>query len=339
MRHAVCGRRTVRRKGSVGPPAATGRPRYAAPMRAIVTALTERPILTAVLGALTIAFSAIFVILADVTPATAAIFRCLYALPPLALLAWGERRRYGPRAPGQSRLAWIAGIFFAFDLVLWHHAIGQVGAGLATVLGNTQVVFVPLAAWLILGERPGARVAASVPVVLIGVVLISGVIGSQDAYGADPVLGVLFGIGTGIAYAGFILVQRGANADHRRPAGPLFDATLSAAIVSLLIGLPLGEVDLVPSWPAHGWLILLGLLVQVVGWLLISISLPRLPAAITSVVLTIQPVGSVLLGMWLLAEAPSGLQLLGVAFILAGLLMTTLRVRPRRWRRAQPEIG
>ena len=308
-------------------------------MRSVLRGLRERPVLTAVLGALTIAFSSIFVELADVSPATAAIFRCVYALPVLALLAWYERRRYGPRASGQARLAWIAGTFFAADLVMWHHAIGQVGAGLATVLGNTQVVIVPIAAWLFLGERPGARVAASVPVVLIGVVLISGVIGSGDAYGRDPVLGVLFGIGTGIAYAGFLLVQRRANADHRRPAGPLFDATLSAAVFSLLIGLPLGEVDLVPSWPAHGWLVLLGLSVQVMGWLLISISLPRLPAAVTSVVLTIQPIGSVLLGIWILSEAPSAFQLIGVLFILAGLLMTTLRVR-RRWvRRAQPGVG
>ena len=308
-------------------------------MRSVVRVLAHRPVLAAILGALTIAFSAIFVRLADVTPATAAIFRCAYALPLLAALAWSERRRYGPRAAGQARLAWIAGAFFAADLVLWHHAIEEVGAGLATVLGNTQVVFVPIAAWLILGERPGARVAASVPVVMIGVVLISGMLGGGEAYGRNPVLGVLFGIGTGLAYAGFLLVQRRANADRRRPAGPLFDATLSAAVFSLLIGLPLGEVDLVPTWPAHGWLLLLAIAVQVGGWLLISISLPRLPAAITSVVLTLQPVGSVVLGIWILAEAPSAFQLIGVLLILAGLLITTLRVRPRRWRRAQPGVG
>ena len=94
-----------------------------------------------------------------------------------------------------------------------------------------------------------------------------------------------------------------------------------------------------PTWPSHGWLLLLALAVQVMGWLLISISLPRLPAAVTSVVLTIQPVGSVLLGIWILSESPSGAQLLGVGFIVAGLLMTTLRVRIRGWRRAQPEVG
>ncbi len=302
----------------------------------LLATLRDRPVLTAVLGALTIAMSAIFVRLADVSPVTAAIFRCVYALPPLALLAWYEQRRYGPRAGGQSRLAWIAGAFFAADLVAWHYAIGEVGAGLATVLGNTQVVIVPIAAWLLLGERPGGRVAASVPLVLIGVVLISGVLGGGEAYGRNPVLGVVFGVATGFAYAGFLLVQRRANADHRRPAGPLFDATLSAAVFSLLLGLPLGGLDLVPSWPAHGWLILLALGVQVVGWLLISISLPRLPAAVTSVVLTIQPVGSVLLGMWLLSEDPSAFQLIGVAFILAGLLMTTLRLPARATRSTQP---
>jgi drug/metabolite transporter (DMT)-like permease len=307
-------------------------------MPSLLAALRQRPVLAAVIGALTIAFSATFVKLADVSPATAAFFRCAYALPPLAALAWYERRRFGPRAQGQMRLAWVAGVFFAVDLVLWHHTIELVGAGLATVLGNTQVVIVALAAWVLLGERPGNRIAISVPVVLVGVVLISGVIG-EGAFGRDPGLGVLLGLGTGAAYAGFLLVQRRANADHRRPAGPLFDATLSAAIAALVIGLPLGQIDLVPSWPAHGWLLLLGLLVQVVGWLIISISLPRLPAAVTSVVLTIQPVGSVMLGIWFLAEAPSGFQLVGVGMIVAGLLITTLRVRPHRWRRAQPEVG
>lgn len=298
--------------------------------------LRERPVLAAVLGALTIAFSAIFVSLAAVTPATAAIFRCAYALPPLAVLAWAERRRYGPRAPGQRRLALLAGVFFAVDLVVWHHAIGQVGAGLATVLGNTQVVIVPIGAWLIFRERPGGRVALSVPVVLLGIVLISGVIGA-DPYGRDPVLGALLGVATGFAYAGFLLVQRRANRDLRRPAGPLFDATLAATVAATLIALPLGEAQLVPTWPAHGWLLLLALGVQVVGWLLISVSLPRLPSALTSVILTLQPVGAVLLAMLLLAEDPSLFQLSGVALVLAGLLLAT--VRPRRVLVAEPEIG
>ena len=72
---------------------------------------------------------------------------------------------------------------------------------------------------------------------------------------------------------------------------------------------------------------LLALSSQVLGWLLISASLPRLPAALTSLLLTIQPVGSIALGVLLFAEAPSALQLVGVATILVGLVMVA-SVRP-----------
>lgn len=289
-------------------------------------ALRERPVLAAVLGALSIAFSGILVRLADVEPATAAIFRCAYALPFLAVLAFMERRAFGPRPRSQILLAWLAGLFFAVDLELYHHTIALVGAGLATVLGNTQVVFVAVLALVLLNERMAARTALAIPVVLLGVVLISGVIGSEP-YGADPTLGVVVGLATGLSYAAFLLVLRRGNADMRRPAGPLLDATLASALFGIVIGLPLGEVDLVPSWPAHGWLFLLAVSSQVLGWLLISISLPRLPAALTSVTLTLQPAGAVLLAMLLLGEAPSSVQLLGAAAIVAGLVLATVRRR------------
>ncbi len=297
----------------------------------VVERIMARPALAAVAGALTIAFSAILVKLADVTPETAAIFRCLYALPVLGALAFWEDRRFGARPGRDRRLAAVAGVFFAGDLVFWHHAIGDVGAGLATVLGNLQVVMVPFAAWAILGERVERRILVALPMVCTGVLLISGAL-EQGAYGDHPARGVLFGFLTGVTYAGFILVLRQAGSDLRRPAGPLFDATVVSIVVCVATGLALGTADLVPTWPAHAWLATLALSSQVLGWLLITVSLPRLPAALTSVTLTIQPVGSVLLGVVLLGEDPSALQLLGVICIVAGLLT----VARRRSRSAAP---
>jgi drug/metabolite transporter (DMT)-like permease len=286
--------------------------------------LLARPRLTALLGALTIAFSAVLVRLAEVSPSTAAVFRCAYAVPVLYLLARAEDRRLGPRPARDRRLAAVAGVFFAIDLVAWHHAIDDVGAGLATVLGNLQVAFVPLIAWAVLREHPSRRVLATLPLMLGGIVLISGALES-GAYGDHPAAGVVFGVVTGLSYAGFILVLRQGGQDLRRPAGPLFDATWVAAVGSLLIGAAWGDLDLVPSWPAHGWLLVLALTSQVVGWLLISSSLPRLPAALTSIILTVQPVGSVILGVVIFSESPSLLQLVGVAAILAGLVLTSRR--------------
>jgi drug/metabolite transporter (DMT)-like permease len=276
----------------------------------------------AVLGAAAIAFSSILVRLSHASPSTAAIFRCAYALPVLGVLAWLEDRRLGGRSWTERRYAIGAGVFFAADLILWHHSIGDIGAGLATVLANVQVVLVPLTAWVWLSERPARRVLAALPIALFGVVLISGVL-EHGAYGHEPTRGAVFGIAAGIAYVGFLLLLRRSGADIRRPAGPLFDATATATVLCVIAGEIIGDANLVPHWPGAGWLITLALTSQVLGWLLITISLPRLPAALTSLLLTIQPVGSVALAALILNEAPSSVQLTGVALVLGGLLVAT----------------
>jgi drug/metabolite transporter (DMT)-like permease len=283
----------------------------------------------ALLGAVTIAFSSILVRLSHASPSTAAIFRCVYALPLLGLIAWREDRRLGGRPWAQRRVAVAAGMFFAVDLILWHRSIEDVGAGLATVLANVQVVLVPLVAWMLLGERPGRRILVALPIAMLGVVLISGAL-DHAAYGRDPARGALYGLGAGCAYVGFLLLLRRGGSDLRRPAGPLFDATATAAVACVLAGLIIGDGDLAPDWPGAGWLIVLALTSQVLGWLLITSSLPRLPAALTSLLLTVQPIGSLLLGAAIFAEAPSSLQLTGAGLVLIGLLVATGAARTGR---------
>jgi len=118
-------------------------------------------------------------------------------------------------------------------------------------------------------------------------------------------------------------------------AVPLFDATLVAGVLSAVTGPFVGGVDLVPSWPAHGWLVTLAITSQVVGWLLISVSLPRVPAALTSVILLLQPVAAVVLSAVVLDERPSRVQLAGAVVVLAGVVAATAGRRDSR----DPEPG
>ena len=214
---------------------------------------------SALLGAVAIAFSSILVRLSHASPSTAAIFRCAYALPILGALAWLEDRRFGGRSWVDRRIGIAAGVFFAADLILWHHSIDDVGAGLATVLANIQVVLVPLVAWAVLAERPNRRVLSALPIALVGVLLISGVLEQHGAYGRAPGRGAAFGLAAGIAYVGFLLLLRRSNSDLRRVAGPLFDATATAAVVAIVAGVIIGDADLTPAWPGVGWLIVLAL--------------------------------------------------------------------------------
>ncbi|HET7027701.1 MAG TPA: DMT family transporter, partial [Candidatus Limnocylindrales bacterium] len=252
----------------------------------------------------------------------------------VGVAAW-ERRRFGPLARPTWGLAIVAGVFFASDLLFWHHAIEEVGAGLATVLGNMQVLVVAVVAWLFLGERPTARTVVAILIVALGAILISGLVGS-GAYGANPTLGVVFGSITAVSYAGYLLVIRRGSRDLRRPAGPVAIATASTMVIALVVGGATGDLSLTPTWPTHGWLLAYGVTSQSVGYLLISLSLPRLPAVLTSIILLAQPVTTVALAMVLLAEAPSVDQLLGVALVVGGIALATIPLS--RIRRAVPPV-
>jgi drug/metabolite transporter (DMT)-like permease len=299
-------------------------------------ALTDHPALGVLLGAFTIAFSGILYRKSHVSPTTGAFFRCLWALPFLWPLAVWEDRRLGPRPATLRRAAWIGGAFFAADLVLWHYSIEYVGAGLATVLGNTQVVIVGLLAWALFGERPARNSLLAIPVAMVGIVLISGVL-EDGAYGSDPKLGALYGLLTGLAYSGFLLALRRGSGEGGRVAGPLFDATLASTICVVPIGLVLGNLDFTPSLEATGWLIVLALTSQVIGWLLITVSLGRLPTALTSVLLTLQPLLAVVFAALLVDERPSRLQLVGAAAILSGLLIASAGRRQKAPLETVPE--
>jgi drug/metabolite transporter (DMT)-like permease len=193
------------------------------------------------------------------------------------------------------------------------------------VLGNLQILVVGVVAWLVFGERPSRSILVAVPVVLAGVVLISGIVGA-DAYGTDPALGVLLGIATALCYSGYLLVIRRGGRDARRPAGPVAIATLSTALVAAAAGLVIGDLDPTPALASLGWLALLGLTSQSLGYLFISISLPRLPAVVTSLILLVQPVITVGLSMVLLGERPSAAQLAGVALVIGGIAVATVPI-------------
>lgn len=292
--------------------------------------------LIAALGVLAISFTAVLVRLAEVSPLTAGFFRAAYALPVLFGL-WLLTMRSDRRSPTDRRLGFVSGLILAVDLWLFHSAIAAIGAGLGTLLANIQVVFVALAAWAIHDERPSTTAFVSIPVVFTGVALLSG-LGRADAYGSDPVAGVILGAFSGIAYASFILTYRTANRSQSSAIGTLLDATVGVAVGTGVFGLVTGTLDLSFVWPAHGWLMALALIAQVFGWIMIGYALPRLPALTTSVLIMMQPIGALIWGALIFSERLSVLQGAGVAIILFGVTAINVRgsVRPRTTNLAEP---
>jgi drug/metabolite transporter (DMT)-like permease len=284
--------------------------------------------LLALLGVLSISFSAVFVRLAAVSPVTATFYRGAYAAPILVVIWLIERSADRRRARDRWLAIW-SGVILAVDLALWHESIALVGAGLGTVIANVQVVFVAVAAWLLFGERPTRGRILLIAVVLGGVALTSG-LARQDAYGSRPVAGAVIGMLAGLSYAAFLLVYREANRTPGPRSGPLMDSTLGMVAGAVACAVFDRHFTFTPGRAAHLWLVLLAVGSQVIGWLLIGRALPELPAIETSILLLGQPIFAVLWGLLFFDERLSALQWAGSAIVLAGVATLSIQAMPAR---------
>lgn len=266
-------------------------------------------------GALVTGASSTLMHLAGTSGPTVAFFRCLYALPVLAVLALREMRRGGPPAWSDLCIGGLAGVFLAVDLVLWFDAIQDVGAGLATVVQDTQVVFVVGGTWLLHGTKPSRRLLVLIPVLLGGICLISGALGSTPQ--AAPVAGTVLGLVSALAYAGFLLLM-GWRPQHRRRGNASFltAVTVAAAATATVVGAAGSGIRFQPAWPSTGWLVLLALSTQVIGWLVISSAMIRATTVQASIALLLQPVAAVFFAWAILGEMPAPVQLAGVATVI-----------------------
>ena len=289
----------------------------------------RRTMLIALAGAVAISFSPVFYIFSGTNPSTGAFFRMLYALPALALLAYLVRSS-DTRSSRTRWMAFGAGLILAPDMLSYHSSMIFIGIGIATLIGNSQVIIVTLASWKLFGEKPNPAILLSLPVVVVGLALISGIADSEP-YGEDPVKGVIFGLMAAFFYSSFLILFRYSNRELAPSSSVQLDATAGAALGLLVLGLmPLSgyaiePLDLQPIWPGHGWLIVLALLCQVAGWLAIAHALPRLPAAHVSFAVLLQPVLTLVWGYVILGQdGHSQNQVIGIFLVLAAIIAVTL---------------
>jgi drug/metabolite transporter (DMT)-like permease len=134
--------------------------------------------------------------------------------------------------------------------------------------------------------------------------------------------------------------MRQSSTGARHIAGPLSEATIGAAAGALLLGLAFGGLRLDVPWESLRWLLLLSVTSQTVGWLLITSSLPRLPAAMSSLLLLLQPAAALLLAAAVLGQRPSTSQIAGATLVCGGVLAISWATSPaRRKGPAPPQAG
>jgi drug/metabolite transporter (DMT)-like permease len=105
----------------------------------------------------------------------------------------------------------------------------------------------------------------------------------------------------------------------------LRDAAIGTILVSGLIAAAGGTLLPPGLWPGVGYLVLLALMSQVLGYPLINASIPHLPSVVGSVLLFVQPLMTVVAGALIFGEIPAPGQLLGALILFAGVLVAARR--------------
>lgn len=272
-----------------------------------------------ILGIAGISFSAILVKWAAVDPTVAAFYRLLYAGILLFLIAGINWKSQFRRTNGKWLLPSIlAGAFLAIDLVLWHKTIYCLGAGPATFLGNSQIIFVTGYAILLFHEKISSAFIFSTLVIVCGLFLLV----PRSTTGVNPNIGFLLGLGVGVTYAGFLICMRYAK--EVSPAA--YPEILSLAVTMLfgaLIIAPYGvwieKVNFaVWDWKPQYYLLLMGIATQ--SWIWIKDGLARIPTHQGSLLLLIQPILTTWWGMLFFQEQITIYQIIGITFAIGGMV-------------------
>ena len=278
-----------------------------------------------VVGAIGISFSPILVRLSELGPTATAFHRVFLAAPLLwAVLLWSDRQAPAPPLPARvrprRREVWLliaAGVAFAGDLGIWHWSVQLTSVANSTLLANLTPVFVTLAAWLLFGERIRGLFLVGLALALAGT---AAMVRASFALEGAQVWGDALGVATALFYTAYLLLLKRL----RQTLSALAIMAWSTAISALCLlpaALVAGEALVAATWSGWAVLVAIAWVSHVGGQGLIAFALAHLPASFSSVALLVQPVSAAALAWILLGEALGGLQALGAAVVIAGILL------------------
>ena len=281
------------------------------------------------LGTALISFAPIFVQLyarvvapAHAQPTGTAFYRMTIGGLGLVLVALMLRQsfRVSPRVR-----AWqvLAGLIFAADLAVWHVSIQTIGAGLATLLANFQVVLLVLHDGVVLRRKLSIGRWLSVPIALVGLALIIGP--DWSAFSGEHQVGIALGLLTAFFYASYIL-SLPRTQDPQRPAAPF----ANVAVVSIVAAIALaalvpasGESFGVPSLEGLLVLALLGVVCQTGGQLFIYRGRLRAAASTAGLILVLQPVLAFVWELGLFGRETGAWELVGISLAIFAIYLGT----------------
>nr|WP_299243551.1 EamA family transporter [uncultured Halomonas sp.] len=222
--------------------------------------------------------------------------------------------------------AWslLGGVGVAGNLAFYLLSIPRVGVAVAVTLMYMAPIYVYLVAFLTGVERATGPRWLAIGLAMLGIVLLTDVLATGLA--ELDLLGILSGLLSGLCYALFILVFKRAAAQGGRPQS-IMTVSLLVFALAMVPFVSYQEVIAATLSPDVVWFVLTGLLGAGIAFPVYFIGLRATSPAIAAIIAMIEPITASVMGVWLLGESLSALQLAGVVLILVPVtLLSTRRI-------------
>lgn len=263
------------------------------------------------LGAISIAFAPILVKLSSLPEDAIVFYRCIFGFLAIYCYACFDQKKL--LFPKGKRWLFFAsgGLIFCLDLYFWHFSINIVGAGLATVIANTQVFFAAIISHFFFKEKVPKSFLAWAILGLVGLYFLC-VPEPKFLQSTEYLKGIALGLAAGAFYSLFLssikLWQREFPSDPKYY--PILWLSLGTSSWMLVIGdQSLAKID----GDNLLWMLLLGVLVHAGGWLLINKSIESLEFSKVSLGLLLQPILASIIAYFMFSESLVMTQIAGLS--------------------------
>ena len=188
-----------------------------------------------VIGAIMIAFSPIITKAVTLSPEMISIYR--FGFGSIAIYLYIRLKGIKLDRENFKRSfipIFLAGLFFALDLWFWNRSIIYIGAGISTLLANTQIFYLILISWIVFKERPNRLYFLAMFFASVGIGLVTRPYINFIEVDINLV-GVLFGLLTGLAYA-FVttFMKRATQIYSGNTLWPILGITLTSLLFSVI---------------------------------------------------------------------------------------------------------
>lgn len=210
----------------------------------------------------------------------------------------------------------LAAIAYAGSSGLFFLTCQAIGTGAAMVIFFSYPVVIALGSWLIHGARPSPKTFFIMTVMILGLYFLK-----YASEGSLTLYGIVSGILSAIFYALYVMGSKQFSAHNAESGIMAMAVCLGCTFIFLVVTLQMPPF----VWPTtlKNWttILCLGILATAIPIQLMLVGLKHISSMRASLISVLEPVMTVIIGMLLLGENLSNLQLLGVCLILGSALL------------------